>query len=77
MIGGLKRQDSAVKARVGVRSEVKSCFYTDWLCGLVDKFYFSITVSIQCYFVLISGVQHNGYAIIYFTNCSPDISSTH
>ena len=32
-----------------------------FICLLCDlKFYFSITVSTQCYFVLVAGVQHCG-----------------
>ena len=35
------------------------------------KLYLSIPVSIQYYFVLVSGVQHSGQAIVYFTKGSP------
>lgn len=34
-----------------------------WWCDLFNN--------IQCYFVLVSGVQHHGWTSIYFTKCSP------
>ena len=41
-------------------------------------FIFSITVSIHCYFVLVSRVQHGDSTITYFTKCPPPaISSAH
>ena len=41
------------------------------------KFYFSITVHIRYYFVLVSGGQHSGWTIIHFTKWFPSISSPH
>ena len=38
---------------------------------------FLITLYIQYYFVLISGVQYNGQVIVYLTKWSADIARTH
>ena len=46
-------------------------------CLFILIFKFSITVYLQYYFALASGIQHNGQIILYFTKCPPDISSTH
>ena len=43
----------------------------------VLKFYFSFTVDIRHYFVLVSGVQHRWETVIHFTSGLPRISSTH
>ena len=38
--------------------------------------FFWITVYIQYYFGLVSGVQHSRWTVIYFTKCSPDIHNS-
>ena len=37
----------------------------------IFKFYFSITVSTQYYFMLVSDVQHSAFTDTYFTQYSP------
>lgn len=44
-----------------------SCYFF----GLFFKCNFSITVCIQYYVALVSGVQHSGYTIVHFTKHSP------
>ena len=43
----------------------------------LSKKYFLITVDIQYYFILVSGVQHSGQTVIQFTEWYPDDSSSH
>ena len=49
----------------------------DYFHWLSFKIHISITVYIQYYFVLISGVQHSGWKPCTLKSDPPDISSTH
>ena len=49
-----------------------SLVHISWYIFFLFKFfYFSTTAYIQYYFVLVSGVQHSGQTIMYFTKWSP------
>ena len=54
-----------------------SCWsFYPFLCFWILNF-LKITVYIQYYFALVSGIQCSGWTMIEFTKCPPNVSSTH